>query len=447
MGFFFHRRAHCAPAQFQQTECETVQPETCSPQDPHQFAEVRNQRFAPNQSNGIPRNCTELPPPAPAAPLPGLIITDNVHRAGSGPTDRTTREVPPPPLPDPELAGNSKRDLYQYGDGKPQQRVIREIPPPPLPDPELAGNTKRDLYQYGDGKPQQRVMRNETDLPQQPSDLSLLPGRINRDLRAHPEKIQQNGQAGTEVREEYAPIELNDHPGPGSRRRRSLREQLNLPERHSPDPGRTPDVDRLPPHTTPMPENNQSFAPPEYRIKPTTPRPREPVYEVDDHHRTPHQNRLEARLERIKEEISRLAHFSSHEKEVAFTPSSAEQRTMDLINNERRRHRLPDLVHDPRLQMIANRHTDYQVKYGMTHNENTPGWQNVSQRMQQVGLEGWRENAGTGAFTPESLVQMWMNSPGHRAAILGTGNIGAVSIRNGKATFNLTTDPELQRNA
>jgi thioredoxin 1 len=179
---------------------------------------------------------------------------------------------------------------------------------------------------------------------------------------------------------------------------------------------------------------------------PNPQRPRERVPDVvDDHVNERRLHRLDARLERIKERISRLTHFSAREREVAFTPTSAEQRTLDLINNERRRHRLPDLVHDPRLQMIANRHTDYQVRHGMTHNENTPGWQNVSQRMQQVGLQGWRENAGSGAFTPETLVSMWMNSPGHRAAILGTGNIGAVCIRNGKATFNLTTDPELQK--
>jgi len=81
----------------------------------------------------------------------------------------------------------------------------------------------------------------------------------------------------------------------------------------------------------------------------------------------------------------------------------------------------------------------------MTHNENIRGWQNVSQRMKQVGLEGWRENAATGQFTPEVLVRMWMDSPPHRAAILGHGNIAAVSVRNGKATFNLTQDPESER--
>ncbi len=167
--------------------------------------------------------------------------------------------------------------------------------------------------------------------------------------------------------------------------------------------------------------------------------------ERQERHEERKEHRLNARLERIREKLGRLTHISAREKEQAFSPTSDEERTLQLINNERRRYHLPDVVQDPRLQIIASRHTDYQVRNGMTHNENTPGWQTVPQRMKQVGLEGWRENAASGSFTPESLVRMWMNSPGHKAAILGQGNIAAVSIRNGKATFNLTNDPELLR--
>jgi uncharacterized protein YkwD len=196
------------------------------------------------------------------------------------------------------------------------------------------------------------------------------------------------------------------------------------------------------PNNQPSESNDQRPYTPQ---RPNIPERNRVQNDVEENANDRHHSRLDARLQRIKEKISRLTHFTSREREQAFEPTSAEERTLELINNERRRYRLPDLVHDPRLQMIANRHTDYQVRHGMMHTEATPGWQNVSQRMKQVGLEGWRENAGSGAFTPETLVRMWMNSPGHRAAILGTGNIGAVCIRNGKATFNLTTDPELRR--
>ncbi|MFN8554424.1 MAG: thioredoxin domain-containing protein [Candidatus Obscuribacterales bacterium] len=638
MGIFFHRRAERANCIPQQTECAPAQPETCLPEDPRQqFVEIRTQKIETNTGKSKLPGQTELPPPAPAVdspdprrtdtppardgrrteqtpaplhdahpPLPALVITDrtqpqtrrtpgdvpppplpdpelagttkrDLYQYADGKTNRTVRDMPPPPLPDPELAGNTKRDLYQYADGKPN-RTVREVPPPPLPDPELAGNTKRDLYQYGDGKPNRPApgTTKDQDLPQMPLDVPQTPAQTRRETDAN----QPPKPAEISNREAF-----DDHPGPGSRKRRSLREQLNLPERHSPDPGRPPINNTPTPDRTPNQRpNDQNFAPADYRqptdyrqpaprpgdgrvtdisaaqlkeliarsdrpilvdvwrercdgctalapvmdkiaaqyqgqasvyrihsreflsdpqlrsqfkfnAVPTTlmfdggrlldqntgarpsnyfeerlngalsrhrqasptdinapqgPDPRRPQDRLTNDYEDPQNrkhNRVEARLERIKEKIARLTHFSAQEREVAFSPNAAEQRTLDLINNERRRHRLPDLVHDPRLQMIANRHTDYQVRYGMTHNENTPGWQNVSQRMSQVGLEGWRENAGSGAFTPESLVQMWMNSPGHRAAILGTGNIGAVCIRNGKATFNLTTDPELQRGA
>lgn len=154
---------------------------------------------------------------------------------------------------------------------------------------------------------------------------------------------------------------------------------------------------------------------------------------------------LGARFERIKEKIHRFTHFGEREKEEAFNPTNDEVRTLDLINQVRARNGLGPVVQDPRLQLIARRHTEYQIRHGMRHDEATPGWQNVSQRMQQVGLQGWRENAAIGSFTPEKLVQMWWNSPGHRAALLGQGNIAAVAIRGGSATFNLTTDPEMGR--
>jgi thioredoxin 1 len=588
MGIFFHRRAERANCSAPPIESGPTEIGTFAPEDPRQqFSEIRNQRVETTARKSNLPGQNELPPAAPsvdapsknidASPpahrtiagehnaevknktpqLPQLILTDTpgstYRRTAANDVQpqtyrrATSNDVPPPPIPNPP------DDVVP---ARPLLRNDRVVPPPPLPDPELSGTPTRDLYQYADGKPQ-RTTREVTPSP--------YPHAPERDLPRLP--------ADT-------PPEFRDHPGPGSIRRRTLQEQLNLPERQSPNPGRTPTtLDSFVPQSAPTARTNdrlhapieirqplptlpgdgkvtdisaaqlkqlmaradrpivvdiwqercggcEAIAPvmnqlaaqykgqasvykihsqeflrdPELRNRfkfsavPTTlmfdsgrlldqhtgarepgfyaqklnaaiARHSQPNYNtntpydqnrlrpqertpnvIDDHVNERRHHRLDERLERIREKISRLTHFSARERDVAFTPTNAEQRTLDLINNERRRHRLPDLVHDARLQMIANRHTDYQVRHGMTHNENTPGWQNVSQRMQQVGLQGWRENAGSGAFTPETLVSMWMNSPGHRAAILGTGNIGAVSIRNGKATFNLTTDPELQKN-
>lgn len=499
MGIFFHRRAersNCHPAQ---VDCEQ---NVCTPEDPRtQYMEMRNQCTEATQRNSaVPRQFQPCPP-APGAYIPsegfgGTATPEASHRTddavprtggsaprrnpsdlppltlteqpavaltepqrdlfqygGDGKTKiQPVREVPLPPLPDPQLIGPVKRDLYQYGDGNTRTPQAREVPSdmplPPLPDPELSGNSKRDLYQYGDGNtrtPQVREGSLTLEVPPQtiPSPDLRIPiirdfyqygdGRtqtqtetpplrelapvtpVNREYRVQPEPLQQDG---------------SDHPGPGSMRRRSLRERLGLPERNHPH--RRDQTEDAVEHSVPI-------------QAPRVERERERERVVEEIPEDRKQHRLSARLERIKEKLSRLTHLTAREREQSFTPTSEEQMTLELINNERRRYRLPDVVHDPRLQIIASRHTAYQIRHGMTHSENTPGWQSVSQRMNQVGLEGWRENAASGSFEPRSLVQMWMNSPGHRAAILGQGNIAAVSIRGGKATFNLTTDPEFQR--
>lgn len=452
MGIFFHRRAersNCNPVQ--QVECEQ---NVCTPEDPRtQYMEMRNQCTDATNCNSVgPKQFAPSPAPGPYIPSEGFggtsttketpPISDSSPRIGGGSGPRrnpdelppltlteqpaeplteqrdlfqyggdgkkqnpSVREVPPPPLPDPELNGPVKRDLFQYGDGNTRVPQVREVPPPPLPSPDLRVPITRDFYQYGDGRTPAPPLR---ELPPPPTP--------NREYRVQPEPPHNDG---------------GDHPGPGSMRRRSLRERLGLPERFQPH------------------RRDQTESPIEHSIPIQNPphrervREREQVREEIQEDRK--ENRLSARLERIKEKLSRFTHLTAREKEEAFTPTSDEQLTLELINQERRRYRLPDVVQDPRLQIIASRHTAYQIRHGMTHTEGTPGWQTVSQRMSQVGLEGWRENAASGSFEPRSLVRMWMNSPGHRAAILGQGNIAAVSIRGGKATFNLTTDPELQR--
>ncbi len=601
MGIFFHRRAERSNCVSEQG-CNTEQ-SSCVQEDPRrQYSDLKSQKADVNANLPNLPGRDEIPAAAPPADEPSkkqldmtprprdlyqYSNTDKPSVRKSDPPRTNDEHVPPsprpnllnlppltlteslPPVPMPDRRPidlqAKPRDLYQYSNDSqvPAGPINREVPPPPIPglfNREVPPPT-RDLYQYND---------RQVPLP--------LPGLVNREV---PPPLP--GLGVRDVPPLPGPLHRefeNDHPGPGSRHRRTLREQLNLPERHNP-------YNQNPVDTRPdrRPEPSDRPAPPiPPKVRETTNRPLEarsndgkvvelnpqdfdrlvrnsdrpvildvygigcgpcnqlaPVLDgVADRYRgqatvyrmnaanlgrnpelaaqlgvhsvpavfmfnqgrqvsndvgfhqagfytskldglvaqsrqnennenryvpsfpsqNPHRVREEResispddgrprnlgpRLERIKDDLARLTHLSAQEKEQAFHPSSDEQITMKLINNERRKHGLPDVVQDPRLQIIASRHTDYQISHGMTHNENTPGWQNVAQRMKQVGLQGWRENAASGSFTPVSLVQMWMNSPGHRAAILGEGNIAAVSIRGGKATFNLTTDPELGR--
>ncbi|CAN5392118.1 hypothetical protein BH10CYA1_BH10CYA1_47500 [soil metagenome] len=412
MGIFFNRRAersNCTPTP---VECEQNVSVTEDPRK--QYMEMHNQCTDATDRHLVSPKQFAPPGPAPGPYIPsegfgGTTSKENSPRIGDnglGITEGGSRPRPShlPPLTLTELP--QPRDVFRYGgDGTTQSPRWREVPPPPLPATDLPPvPIRRDLFQYGDGKGQAPPVR---EVP------SSTP--MSREYRVQPEPFHQDGC---------------DHPGPGSRRRRSLREQLGLPERHQPfrREAREGAIENPMPVPVPVPHRERL------------------AQERQEHQEDRREHRLDARLERIREKLAKLTHISTREKEQAFSPTSDEQRTLQLINNERRRYRLPDVVQDPRLQVIASRHTEYQCRNAiMTHSEKTPGWQTVPQRMKQVGLDGWRENAASGSFTPEVLVRMWMNSPGHKAAILGQGNIAAVSIRNGKATFNLTTDPELQR--
>jgi uncharacterized protein YkwD len=59
--------------------------------------------------------------------------------------------------------------------------------------------------------------------------------------------------------------------------------------------------------------------------------------------------------------------------------------------------------------------------------------------MRQVGLRGWAENSGYGQFSsPAQLVNMWINSPGHRRALLDPNvKIAGISKYGKGATLDM----------
>jgi len=90
-----------------------------------------------------------------------------------------------------------------------------------------------------------------------------------------------------------------------------------------------------------------------------------------------------------------------------------------LVNQERVKYGLAPLGMDRRLNASAQRHSNYQARSNvMTHDENgtDPGT-----RVSQAGFH-WSsvaENVAFGMHDEESCMKSWMNSPGHRANILG----------------------------
>lgn len=113
-------------------------------------------------------------------------------------------------------------------------------------------------------------------------------------------------------------------------------------------------------------------------------------------------------------------HFREAAKMVAVEPAEPEpevakfkpfcQRVVELINNQRSSLGLPPLTLDHSLCSGCDSHSRYMQSYGFGH---------------AYGIGG-RECIAYGVRSPEAVVNLWLNSSGHRAIILGTGRFVGV---------------------
>lgn len=97
-----------------------------------------------------------------------------------------------------------------------------------------------------------------------------------------------------------------------------------------------------------------------------------------------------------------------------------DKKVLDLVNQERAKHKLKPLILSEKLDTAADRHSqDMAVNDYFSHtgkNGSSP-----RTRIENAGYTQWTtlgENIAAGQTTPESVVQAWMNSSGHRANIL-----------------------------
>lgn len=89
-----------------------------------------------------------------------------------------------------------------------------------------------------------------------------------------------------------------------------------------------------------------------------------------------------------------------------------------LVNQERAAHDLPPLVMDDRLLVAAQGHALDMATHDFVGHMGSDG-STAGQRIAAAGYAGaWGENAAGGFSTPESVVDAWMGSAGHRANIL-----------------------------
>ena len=94
-------------------------------------------------------------------------------------------------------------------------------------------------------------------------------------------------------------------------------------------------------------------------------------------------------------------------------------RVIALVNKERAKKGCRPLKMDPALNAAAQEHSLDMARYHSVSHTGTDG-SRPGDRMTRAGY-GWSkaaENVAAGYASPESVVNGWMKSPGHRANIL-----------------------------
>ena len=113
-----------------------------------------------------------------------------------------------------------------------------------------------------------------------------------------------------------------------------------------------------------------------------------------------------------------------------------------LINIEREKYELHPLAIDPQLMMAARFHSQQMADLRF-FGHRSPHHGRATNRAEMFGHEniqehvwGVGENLAGGTRSPQGIVQAWMNSPGHRAAILQEVylTIGVGAVQGGGTT-------------
>lgn len=90
-----------------------------------------------------------------------------------------------------------------------------------------------------------------------------------------------------------------------------------------------------------------------------------------------------------------------------------------LTNNERSKNGLNPLQWDDSLAALAKTHCEDMINRNF-FSHNNPDGETPFDRMKKAGISYWAagENIAAGQYSPEAVVESWMNSEGHRKNIL-----------------------------
>ncbi|MFE0464292.1 CAP domain-containing protein, partial [Kitasatospora sp. NPDC058965] len=95
------------------------------------------------------------------------------------------------------------------------------------------------------------------------------------------------------------------------------------------------------------------------------------------------------------------------------------QQVLDLVNTQRAQHGCGAVTANSKLQQAAQHQSDDMAARNFFDHTNPDG-AGPQQRIDAVGYQwsSWGENIARGQADPGTVMDSWMNSPGHRANIL-----------------------------
>ncbi|PYC64336.1 RNA polymerase, partial [Streptomyces tateyamensis] len=95
------------------------------------------------------------------------------------------------------------------------------------------------------------------------------------------------------------------------------------------------------------------------------------------------------------------------------------QQVLDLVNSQRAQHGCSAVTANAKLQQAAQNQSDDMAARNFFDHTNPDG-AGPQQRIEAAGYQwsSWGENIARGQGDPGSVMESWMNSPGHRANIL-----------------------------
>ncbi|UZO82667.1 CAP domain-containing protein [Aquimarina sp. ERC-38] len=124
-------------------------------------------------------------------------------------------------------------------------------------------------------------------------------------------------------------------------------------------------------------------------------------------------------------------------KKEIIENQSIEDQILTLINEHRSSINLSILEKNETAVQLAKEHTDYMISIKKINHDNFDERSKVLRDNENA--RAFAENVAVGQPTPQSVVQAWLDSPGHRVNIEGDYNYtGIAAIRDSNGRYYYT---------